>query len=383
MATTKELSWTYNFPLNSKEDKQREESLKSFIEENYKDKETGKSRQFTITYTVYTQDYNTEEHLYTYTPIRTYTKEEKVRVFVSSCGNICKFSKGSSHRGYPIDHEISKYPECEKRLITGLSTTVKNTNTENDFIKNCDKVINHLKVDGLWEHVRFETEIMKACGYELSKEMYNKSWETSCSLRSKITDRITQYVSGLAKYNEVLTDEQKFYITDIIPFEEVLKHLNQIDEDYKKIKEIVLKTGNQEIINYFNTLKVNTINEEYCKWEKEDILNAYKKLYGRTFISPYKLFSDFSMVDSLKIKKMTFHTGKWNAPITQHKLEEIAHAIDTKTEYHTSGRNGYDVSFEYNPETNRAWYSEEYKGCGNGHYYLALNRTHAIFYEND
>jgi hypothetical protein len=30
-----------------------------------------------------------------------------------------------------------------------------------------------------------------------------------------------------------------------------------------------------------------------------------------------------------------------------------------------------------------AWYSEEYRGCLNGHYYLMFDATHAIFYEDD
>ena len=29
------------------------------------------------------------------------------------------------------------------------------------------------------------------------------------------------------------------------------------------------------------------------------------------------------------------------------------------------------------------WYSKEFKGCGNGHYYLALDATHTIFVEDD
>ena len=31
----------------------------------------------------------------------------------------------------------------------------------------------------------------------------------------------------------------------------------------------------------------------------------------------------------------------------------------------------------------RGFYSEEFKGCGNGHYYLLFDATHAIFYEDD
>lgn len=43
----------------------------------------------------------------------------------------------------------------------------------------------------------------------------------------------------------------------------------------------------------------------------------------------------------------------------------------------------YDVGFSYNPKQKKAWYSEEFKNCSNGHYYLALNNTHAFFIEND
>lgn len=80
----------------------------------------------------------------------------------------------------------------------------------------------------------------------------------------------------------------------------------------------------------------------------------------------------------LKIKKMYF--GKYN---NENKLQQIKNAINNKEKFHVSGQAGYDVSFEYNPETKSAWYSEEFRGCGNGHYYLALNETHAFHYEDD
>ena len=81
----------------------------------------------------------------------------------------------------------------------------------------------------------------------------------------------------------------------------------------------------------------------------------------------------------------------------------IANAMSgPENEYHTrvEGRS-YDISFSYNAGQigkpmwkaypngtqgdgiRRAWYSEEYRGCGNGHYYLAINATHAIYYEKD
>lgn len=83
-----------------------------------------------------------------------------------------------------------------------------------------------------------------------------------------------------------------------------------------------------------------------------------------------------------KIKKMRF--GKSDAYQNQYQLDQIKKAIQNKTPYRSGTiKVNYDVSFSYDPELNKAWYSEEYRGCGNGHYYLALNETHAIYYEKD
>jgi len=88
------------------------------------------------------------------------------------------------------------------------------------------------------------------------------------------------------------------------------------------------------------------------------------------------------MVNPLKIKKMNF--GKYR---NEQCFKEIAEAMINKKEIDLRGDNGYDVSFNYSPSgkdgKERAWYSEEYRGCGNGHYFLALNGTHAMFYEDD
>lgn len=64
--------------------------------------------------------------------------------------------------------------------------------------------------------------------------------------------------------------------------------------------------------------------------------------------------------------------------------KKIADALDSKQDY-SSGRihAGYDVSFEYKADKNKAWYSEEYRNCGNGHYYIALDANMALFIEHD
>lgn len=47
------------------------------------------------------------------------------------------------------------------------------------------------------------------------------------------------------------------------------------------------------------------------------------------------------------------------------------------------GRASYDVSFYFEAGSKRATYSEEYRNCGNGHYYLAISPSQAVFWEDD
>lgn len=85
------------------------------------------------------------------------------------------------------------------------------------------------------------------------------------------------------------------------------------------------------------------------------------------------------MSNPAKVKKMYF--GKYE---NESRLQAIKDAFESPyAKFSCWGKSGYDVHFEYNPEEKKAWYSEEYKGCGNGHYYIALNATHALFMEDD
>ncbi len=83
--------------------------------------------------------------------------------------------------------------------------------------------------------------------------------------------------------------------------------------------------------------------------------------------------------DNPRVKKMRFSKGEDN----EYSLAKIASAMANKAAIRESGRTSYDVSFQYKPEVNRAWYAEEFKGYGNGHYYHALNASHALHYEDD
>lgn len=98
--------------------------------------------------------------------------------------------------------------------------------------------------------------------------------------------------------------------------------------------------------------------------------NALLQKYGDNVIE--------SLADC-RIKAMYFGTC-----YTREIRSCLQNAIANQTDYR-SGRieSRYDVSVSYNAQKKQAWYSEEYRNCGNGHYYLALDAMHAVFYEDD
>lgn len=98
-------------------------------------------------------------------------------------------------------------------------------------------------------------------------------------------------------------------------------------------------------------------------------------------IVPIPDFNYYSELADCKLKSMYFGRGSY-------VKEQIKEAMAQKRDTLQVARTSYDVSFELRQPTKdvpyiRAWYSEEYKGCGNGHYYLALSENCAIFCEND
>lgn len=80
----------------------------------------------------------------------------------------------------------------------------------------------------------------------------------------------------------------------------------------------------------------------------------------------------------------TINYNSWDNPAM---VQEFAKAIAEKRQWSLRWRKGYDNSvecrFDEKDNVMRAWYSEEYKGYGNGHYYYAIDERHAIFGEDD
>lgn len=138
------------------------------------------------------------------------------------------------------------------------------------------------------------------------------------------------------------------------------------DIGYDKIKEASQITGNYRLADGY---------EENRKKQIELIRQIDSRLVSE---NGYNTDILWHMDRPAVVKKMYF--GKFS-----NALQHIAEAVKNNEKYSTGRHyNGsYDASFEYNPEIKKAWYSEEYKDCGNGHYYLALSDTHAVYYEKD
>lgn len=148
-----------------------------------------------------------------------------------------------------------------------------------------------------------------------------------------------------------------------------------------------------EILEQFKDLqKVSYEDREEIKqiywnlpWDNTRTEEDYKKIYGKFWDKYPFMFCQsgviagylYGMLDA-KTKSMYF--GKY---LNRHIKDRIAEALANRQKISEHTRAGYDVSFEYDPDRNKAWYSEEYRDCGNGHYYLAIDANTALFCEDD
>ena len=122
--------------------------------------------------------------------------------------------------------------------------------------------------------------------------------------------------------------------------------------------------------------------EEFCKdMEKGSYENVYcQRGEGQKYAwcSTYQVFESF-------YNKQCWKSIPWSKYNRQRESAELENAIKDKKDYRRRWTNGYDNTIEitFADEYPRGWLSCEYRNCGNGHYYLLFDATHAIFYEDD
>ena len=105
---------------------------------------------------------------------------------------------------------------------------------------------------------------------------------------------------------------------------------------------------------------------------------VYKENGKYSWVHGYQVFESF-------VRKTCWKSIAWHKWERERMSAEVAECIKNGTDFHRRWENGYDNSVEIANRNGEklAWYSEEYRGCGNGHYYLMFDATHAIFYEDD
>lgn len=122
--------------------------------------------------------------------------------------------------------------------------------------------------------------------------------------------------------------------------------------------------------------------EDFCKdMEKDSYENFYRQRgEGQKYAwcSTYQVFESF-------YRKNCWKSIPWSKYSRKRESAEVENAIKDKKEYCRRWTNGYDNTIEitFADEHPRGWLSCEYRGTGNGHYYLLFDATHAIFYEDD
>lgn len=111
----------------------------------------------------------------------------------------------------------------------------------------------------------------------------------------------------------------------------------------------------------------------------------------------YKLLLNYCGINNLhlntenKYKTTTIQSNKprlYTDNGYQYKrcLENIKKHLDNKEDFRYGWESNYDVSIEGKMCSDgiyRGWFSLEFRGCGNGHYYLLVNEKQAVFAEND
>lgn len=181
-------------------------------------------------------------------------------------------------------------------------------------------VVKKLSASGLWPEIKKRFEELLEIGYERRKALKHVYWERD-------EDNLQDLMSGIINKRDGAVEQYN------VAFERLYgKFMNEIPFAFSKSENGVWH-----------------VNTDYL----------------------------YEMSDA-KTKSMYF--GKWsNARIKG----EIQQAFAEKRRYSNRARTSYDVSFEYDPDRNKAWYSEEYKDCGNGHYYIAIDANTALFCEDD
>jgi hypothetical protein len=167
-------------------------------------------------------------------------------------------------------------------------------------------------------------------------------------------------------------DEIDYYKRFVKRATDALKMLNE-SGFWKDIKESI-----EHFFNLSETEQRELVNDIMTNSYELFYHEVYKENGKYSWVSGYQVFEAF-------VRKTCWKSIPWSKYNRQRESAEIENAIKDKKDYHRRWTNGYDNTIEitFADDYPRGWLSCEYRGCGNGHYYLLFDATHAIFYEDD
>lgn len=157
------------------------------------------------------------------------------------------------------------------------------------------------------------------------------------------------------------------------------------------IAKRMAKRANDALSMLYNSVLWGDIRkeiEEFLKLTYDEVNNDFANgdLYELRRSGKYPWLKSYQVFDAFKANKCWKTPNYGSKFIRETVSNSLVSAFSDKKEYQYRWRNGYDNSISTamgNDGIQRAWYSEEYKDCGNGHYYLLFDENHAIFYEDD
>ena len=192
------------------------------------------------------------------------------------------------------------------------------------------------------------------------------------------------YNKGSRKYGRAINTD--YFLSKATP---IIKRKDEGAEWHSRCKSCEQRLAKSGLFPEYREMYHNLQKIPYSEWEQmrseldyndsSDKAKLWIKKYP--FLTADGIHINSNYLSGLAWAKLkTMYFGKYdNARIKA----EIKQALKEKRAYYVSRQVNYDVSFNYTPEKNNATYSEEYRGCGNGHYYLALDESAAVYYEDD
>lgn len=134
-------------------------------------------------------------------------------------------------------------------------------------------------------------------------------------------------------------------------------------DSLKEACQCLIDASDEDLVRY---LSYENRNGDCCSYDYEDtpkcVLSWKEPLRNLYY-------------DSRALRTVNF--GKYG----NDRRRQVAEAVQNHKNLSLHWRESYDNSLSI--QDGRAWYSEEYKGCGNGHYLFLLDEKHVLYGERD